>query len=132
MGINGLERYNLQLVHGAQADIARHAIGKAVGAQSQQVLGDRTDGNGRQKLDENGHDAGKINAARPKDEINGVAGENGHVQRRRHRKDGKNQHEDERRAIRRCKAKDALQGAVFALHAPFTSLSESWLRQISR
>ena len=50
MGINGLERYNLQFVHGAQADIARHAIGKAVGAQSQQVLGDRTDGNGRQKL----------------------------------------------------------------------------------
>ena len=34
--------------------------------------------------------------------------------------------------IGRCKAKNALQGAVAALHAPFTSLSESWLRQISR
>ena len=130
--VDGLEGHDLDLVHGLQADVARHAVGEAVGEQAQQVLRQRPHADGDEQLREDGHDAGKVHVVRADDEVDGVAGEDGHVERRRHRKQGKQQHQQKCRTVRGDIAKDALQRSIFALHAPFTSLSESWLKQISR
>ena len=69
--VDGFEGNFFELVHGAQANIAGHAIGKAVGAQSQQILGKRAHGHGGEKLKKNGHDAGK--STRPGPRIKSMA-----------------------------------------------------------
>ena len=53
------------------------------------VLRQRPHADGDEQLHKDGHDAREVYIVRADDEVDGVAGEDGHVERRRHREQGK-------------------------------------------